>query len=104
MKRTLRIASILLLLATAVAAYVVAVVGTGEKLSAPAADEAQASFLTPAAAETLALYSPPETAAQKRRAEDASAAHRRLARARGRSNEVTRRMLFSGSRAPAPDG
>jgi len=42
MKRTLRIAAILLLLATALAVYAVAVIGTSEKLAAPALHESQA--------------------------------------------------------------
>lgn len=62
MKATLRLACIALLIATAIAAYALLVIGTGETLSAPAVDEAQASYLTPAAAETLAMYAPPDTA------------------------------------------
>lgn len=69
MKATLRLACIVLLIATTIAAYAVAVIGTGEKLSAPALDEAQGFYLTPAAAETLAMYAsppgPPLTADQR---------------------------------------
>ena len=103
MKRTLRIASILLLLATAVAVYAVAVIGTGEKFSAPALDEGQVSYLTPAAAATLAMYSP-DIPAQEHYAEDAQRAYRGLMRGYGRSRPGLALDASPRSRTTAPEG
>ena len=56
MKRILRSASIVLLAATFLAAYAALVVGTGQRATSPA-PKARRSHLTPAAVETLAMYS-----------------------------------------------
>jgi len=59
MKRILPIALIVLVLASLLAAYGALVVGTGQRVTSPPLDRARRSYLTPEAAETLAMYSDP---------------------------------------------
>ena len=59
MKRTLRNASIVLFIAASLAVYAALVIGAAQRATSPPLDRARRSYLTPEAAETLAMYSDP---------------------------------------------